>query len=124
MTRDPILRARKYDAKMDATVISARFAAQRDGMVEQMQAKSAELSEVERKAKIILEEAGVSVVQIPMYMCFARQCYKIGKKHLEATRINEVYYKYLVWLNRGLNAAVLTKIATLCGTDLTAYPAS
>jgi len=109
---------------MDATVISARFAAQRDGMVEQEASMFAELSEIERKAKIVLEEAGVSVVQIPMYLCFARQCYKIGKVHLEATRINEVYYKYLVWLNRGLNGALLTSIATLCGTALTAYPAS
>jgi len=122
--RDPILRARKYDAKMDATVIGARFAAERDGMVEQMQAKAAELSEVERKAKIIMEEQGISVVYEPMYLAFAKQCYKIGKNHLEATRINEVYYKYLVWLNRGLNAAVLTDIATLCGTDLTKYPAT
>jgi len=124
MTRHPVFRTRKYDAKIDATVISARFAAQRDGMVEQEASMFAELSEVERKAKIILEEAGVSVVQIPMYLDFARQCYKIGKIHLEATRVNEVYYKYLVWLNRGLNNTLLTKIATLCGTDLTAYPAS
>jgi len=124
MTRHPVFRTRKYDLKMDATVISSRFAAQRDGMVEQEASMFAELSEVERKAKIILEEAGVSVVQTPMYLDFARQCYKIGKKHLEATRINEVYYKYLVWLNRGLNNTLLTKIATLCGTDLTAYPAS
>jgi len=123
VTRNPVFRARKYDAKMDPTTIAARFTAQRDGMVEQEQAIFAELSEVERKAKIILEEAGVSVVQIPMYLDFARQCYKIGKIHLEATRINEVYYKYLVWLNRGLNNTILTSIAALCGTNLNAYPA-
>ena len=124
MTRNPVLRARKYDAKMDSTVIAARFAAQRDGMVEQMNAASAELSEVERKAKIVLEEQGVSVVQIPMYLDFARQCYKIGKNHLEATRTNEVYYKYLVWLGRGLNGAILSAIAALCGTNLSSYPAA
>jgi len=124
MTRNPVFRTRKYDAKMDATVIAARFAAQRDSMVEQEASMFAELSEVERKAKIRLEEAGVSVVQIPMYLDFARQCWKIGKNHLEATRVNEVYYKYLVWLNRGLNMTVLTAIAMLCGTDLSSYPAS
>lgn len=122
--RNPVFRTRKYDAKMDATVIAARFAAQRDSMVEQEASMFAELSEVERKAKIRLEEAGVSVVQIPMYLDFARQCWKIGKNHLEATRVNEVYYKYLVWLNRGLNMTVLTAIAMLCGTDLSSYPAS
>jgi hypothetical protein len=120
--RNPVFRTRKYDAKMDPTVISARFAAQRDSMVEQEASMFAELSEVERKAKIVLEEAGTSVVQIPMYLDFARQCWKIGKNHLEATRVNEVYYKYTVWLNRGLNGAVLTKIAALCGSDLAAYP--
>jgi len=124
MARDPILRARKYDAKMDATVISARFAAERDGMVEQQQAKQAELAEVERHARILLNEAGVSVTQIPSYLCFARQCYKIGKTHLEATRTNEVWYKRQVWAMRGLNATILTSIAALCGTDITAYPAT
>jgi len=124
LTRHPVFRTRKYDAKMDATVISARFAAQRDSMVEQEQAAFAELSEVERKAKIILEEAGTSVVTIPMYLDFARQCYKIGKKHLEATRVNEVWYKYQMWANRGLNTTLLASIATLCGTDITKYPAT
>jgi hypothetical protein len=124
MVRDPVFRARKYDAKMDATVIGARFAAQRDSMVEQEASMFAELYEVERKAKTVCEEAGVSVVQIPMYLSFARQCWKIGKNHLEATRTNEVYYKYLTWLNRGLNMTILSKVAMLCGTDLTKYPAT
>jgi len=119
--RHPVFRASKYDAKMDATVIGSRFAAQRDSMVAQEQAMMAELSEVERKAKIVLEEAGVSVVQIPMYLDFARQCYKIGKNHIGITRINEVFYKEQVWVNRGLAADILTELAMLCGTDLAAY---
>jgi len=119
--RHPVFRASKYDAKMDATVVGSRFAAQRDSMVAQEQAMMAELSEVERKAKIVLEEAGVSVVQIPMYLDFARQCYKIGKNHIGITRINEVFYKEQVWVNRGLSAVILTELAMLCGTDLAAY---
>jgi hypothetical protein len=122
LTRNPVFRTRKYDAKMDATVIAARFAAQRDSMVEQEASMFAELSEVERKAKIVLEEAGTSVVQIPMYLDFARQCWKIGKNHLEATRVNEVYFKYQVWLGRGLNGPLLVSIAALCGSNIAAYP--
>lgn len=124
MARSPLLRARKYDAKMDATVIGARFAAQRDGMVEQEQGIQAELAEVERHARIILNEAGVSVVQIPSYLCFARQCYKVGKTHLEATRVNEVWIKYQTWVYRGLNGPLLATLAALCGTSIAAYPAT
>lgn len=122
--RNPVFRTRKYDAKMDATVIAARFAAQRDSMVEQEASAFAELSEVERKAKIVLEEQGISVVQIPMYLDFARQCYKIGKNHLEATRTNEVYLKAIVWSGRGLNGVILASLAALCGTTISAYPAT
>lgn len=119
--RHPVFRTRKYDAKIDADVIRSRILAQRDSMVEQEEAIFAELSEVERKAKIVLEEAGVSVVDMPMYLCFARQCYKIGKNHLSTTRINEVYYKYQMWVSRGLSPTYLASLALLCGTDITAY---
>lgn len=121
--RPAVFRVRKYDAKMDPEAIRLRFAAHRDTMVEQQEAKQAELVEVERKAKRVCETAGVSTTHIPFYLDFARQCYRISQQFSGATQINEVYYRYLYWLNNGFTAAVLTNIAELCGVDLTDYPA-
>jgi len=90
-------------------------------MVDQEAARLAEIYEVERKAKDILNTAGVSVVEIPMYLDFARECYRISRTHTATTRLNEVYFMYQKWLNRGLTAALLADMAYLCGTDLTEY---
>jgi len=120
--RHPVFRTRKYDAKLDPTVISARFAAHRDTMVEQEEAVFAELAEMERKAKIVLNNLGISVIETPFYLDFVRECYRIGKRHAEQTRINEVYFHYQKWLLRGLTGSVLTSLALLCGTDLSMYP--
>lgn len=122
--RPAVFRTRKYDAKMDPEAIKLRFAAHRDTMVEQVEAKFAEIAEVERKAKRVCETAAISVHEIPAYLNFARQCYRLSQQFSGATQINEVYYRYQTWLNRGLAAAVLTNVAELCGVDLTEYPAA
>jgi hypothetical protein len=119
--RSPVFRSRKYDSKMDADVIRSRFLAQRNDMVEQETAVFAELTEMERKAKILLNHNGVSVIQTPMYLDFVRQCYRIGKRHAEKTRVTEVWIKMQTWLTRGLNSSILSSLALLCGTDITQY---
>jgi hypothetical protein len=124
MVRDEAYRTRKYEAKMDATSISQRFRDEKDSMVEQAGARFAELVLVEEKAKSVAEAAGVPTKDIPFYLNFARQCYRIGKQFSQATRVNEVYYRYEYWLNQGMDSAILTDIASLCGVDLTAYPAA
>lgn len=119
--RTAIMRTRKYDAKMDPEAIRLRFAAHRDSMVEQEEAKFAEIAEVERKAKRVCETAGIAVNMIPSYLNFARQCYRISQMFSGATQINEVYYRYLTWINRGLVSSILVDVAELCGVDISAY---
>lgn len=106
---------------MDAEAIRLRFAAQRDNMVEQVEAKFAELAEVERKAKVVCEAAGISVNNIHAYLNFARQCYRLSQQFSQVTQTNEVYYRYITWVSRGLTATVLKNIAELCGVDIEAY---
>ncbi|GAJ05632.1 unnamed protein product, partial [marine sediment metagenome] len=89
--------------------------------VEQVEAKFAELAEVERKAKRVVETAGESVHLIHAYLNFARQCYRISQMFSGTTQLNEVYYRYQTWANRGLDEDILTDIAELCGIDITAY---
>ncbi|MBA7595161.1 hypothetical protein ES703_02120 [subsurface metagenome] len=119
--RPAIFRVRKYDAKMDPEAIRLRFAAQRDSMVEQVEAKFAELTEVERKAKRVIEAAGISVNLIPSYLNFARQCYRLSQQFSGVTQTNEVYYRYITWISRGLTSAVLRDISELCGVDIATY---
>lgn len=121
MVRSAIMRTRKYDAKMDPEAIRLRFAAQRDSMVEQVEAKFAEIAEVERKAKTIIELAGESVNDIPAFLNFARQCYRLSQQFSQVTQTNEVYYRYITWVSRGLTSTVLKDIAELCGVDIEAY---
>ena len=121
MPRAPEFRTNKYDAKIDGDVQKARIDTYKIHMVDQAAARFAELYEVERKAKNILNENGVSVIEIPMYLDFARECYRISRTHSSTTRLNEVYFHYLKWVNRGLTAALLADMATLCGTDISDY---
>jgi len=123
MVRSEVFRVKKYEAKINATSIAQRFTDHKESMVDQIEGKFAELVLVETKAKARLEFSGVSVTQIPFYLDFARQCYRIGQQFSQATRVNEVYYRYQYWLNQGLNAAILTDIASLCGVTLSDYPA-
>ena len=122
MVRSETYRTRKYEAKIDDTSIAQRFRDQKPDMVEQVSARFAELVLIETKAKAVCEAAGVSVIQIPFYLNFARQCYRIAKQFSQATQINECYYRYEYWLNQGLNAAILTSIAEMCGVTIGDYP--
>ena len=119
--RPAVFRTRKYDANMDPEAIRLRFAAQRDTMVEQVEAKFAEIAEVERKCKRVCETAGITVNLIPSYLNFARQCYRLSQQFSGTTQTNEVYYRYITWVSRGLTAAVLKDVAELCGVDIEEY---
>lgn len=123
MVRSETYRTRKYEAKIDDTSIAQRFRDEKADMVEQVGARFAELVLVEEKAKKVIEAAGGSVISIPFYLNFARQCYRISRQFSQATQINECYYRYQYWLNQGLNATVLANIAELCGVTLAGYPA-
>ena len=122
MVRSETYRTRKYEAKIDDTSIAQRFRDQKPDMVEQVSARFAELVLVETKAKQVCEAAGVSVIQIPFYLNYARQCYRIAKQFSQATQVNEAYYRYEYWLNQGLNAAILASIAEMCGVTIADYP--
>jgi len=123
MVRSETYRTRKYEAKIDDTSIAQRFRDQKDDMVEQVGARFAELVLIEEKCKKVCEAKGVSVTQVPFYLNFARQCYRLTRQFSQATQINECYYRYQIWVNRGLDPTILTDIAELCGVDLAAYPA-
>lgn len=119
--KSPTQRATKYENKIDPDVIKARFLAHKPAMVEQEQAIFGEISEVERKAKIVCENAGITTGQIPQYLNFARKCYKIGKKFSGLTKDNEILYWFNLFVSRGYTAGVLADVAELCGSPIAGY---
>jgi len=121
MVRHPAFRLRKYDSKIDADVIRARFAAQRDTMVEQEESVFGEVSLMEAKAKAILEDLGVATIQIPAYLNFVRECYRLFKKFSQTTRQNEAQIFFNKWVARGLTPSTLAAIAPLCGITIPGY---
>lgn len=121
MTRHPAYRLRKYDAKMDPDAIRTRFLNHRDTMVEQEESIFGELALTEEKAKVVCENAGISSINIPGYLNFARQCWKYFKKFSQTTQTNEVTFWFNHWVARGLNATVLAGIAELCGVEIAGY---
>ena len=112
---------RKYEAKIDGDVQKARIDAQKSTMVEQVQALFAEIHEVVRKAKVIAETAGESVILLPWYQNFARECYRIGKNFQGTTKTNEVNIAFEKYVSRGLDGQVLADIAELCGETIAGY---
>jgi len=119
--RHPAYRLRKYDAKIDPDAIKLRFAAHRDAMVEQEEAIFGELSLIESKAKVVCEAAGIVTMNIPAYLNFARQCYRLFKKFSQVSRQNETQNWFNMWVARGYNPTVLAQVAELCGIAIPGY---
>lgn len=111
MVRDATYRTSKYAAKIVGDVIKNRFDALRDSMVEQVTNRFADLVSAEQATKNLLVGWGVPTVQVPFYLSFARQCYKITQKHAGDIAKDEICIRYNSWVSRGLEPYYLQRIA-------------
>jgi len=121
MVRHPYFRTRKYENKIDADVIRSRFLAHRDVMIEQEAMKFTDLATFETQIKDIIEAEGVPTFQIPFYLNFGRECYRISERFTGATANNEASFAADKWVQRGLLRQLLAKIAALFGLTIPAY---
>ena len=110
--RDAKYRTSKYAAKIDPDVIRARFEAEKDSMVEQEAEQFASLAAMEDTVKTIVEDAGVSTIEIPFYLNVGRQAYKIGRKFTGKTAQNEAMGIGALWKMRGLDESLVDQIIT------------
>jgi TRAP-type mannitol/chloroaromatic compound transport system substrate-binding protein len=117
MVRDATRRAAKFEGKIDADVMRSRITALKDSMVEQMQAKAAELATLEANIKSVVENASETVYshQIPAYLNVGREIYKKSKNFTGKTFEGEATAILCKWHQKGLKEAVLTDIAKLFG---------
>lgn len=119
MVRSSANRIAKYDAKLVGDVIKNRIDAQRDSMVAQETGKFGDLVGVEEAAKNLLVGWGTSVVLIPSYLAFARECYRIDNKHQGEIGVNEMCIAAAKWNSRDLLLYYLQQIAfAVTGVDI------
>lgn len=120
MVRKGDLRIRKYEGKVDPTVISSRYEKLKGMMVEQATTKFSDLASLEDEIKTkVLEPGGVPTIQIPFYLNFAREIYKKSSAFSGKTLSNEIGLIMNKWMARGLDKAILEEVARIAGVPAT-----
>jgi len=119
MVRSSANRIAKYDAKLVGDVIKNRIDAQRDSMVAQETTKFGDLVAAEEAAKNLITGWGLSVILIPSYLAFARECYRIDNTHQGAIGVTEMCIAAAKWATRTLDLYYLQQIAfAVTGVDI------
>lgn len=122
MVRDEYYRRKKYEAKIDGTVIEDRIDQYGSEMKTAHAAMQTILVDKEEDAKAqILEPAGVPVNMIPFYLDAMREFCRISRNFSSTTKQNEGYNSYIRWRTKGLESNLLVLLANLCDIDLWAY---
>jgi len=115
MVRPAAYRIRKYEAKFDPTVVSARFTAIKDVAVEQFQVHAADLEGMENLVKNTIQDKISNPLDVPQYLDFARELYRLTKTHSGKVLASEVAIAKAKWTARGLNPEILDLIIGVFG---------
>jgi len=117
MVREASRRAQKYEGKIDADVSRTRILALKTTMVEQQQARQAELATNEAEIKRVVEGQATPVFghQIPAYLNVGRQLYALSKKFSGVTFTSEAELIMDKWFDKGLDAYIIRLIGKLYG---------
>lgn len=119
MVRSAVYRTSKYTAKINGDVAKQRIDAQKDSMVAQATAKFGLIVTAEEAAKTLLNNWGVSTVEVPSYLNFARQCMKVAANHSGNIAVNEICLKFDTWVARALDPYYLQEICeAVTGIDI------
>lgn len=102
--RSSTYRSSKYAAKLVGDVWKNRIDAQRDDMVSQVGTQFGNIEAIEVATKNLLTGWGVSVILVPSYLSYARECYGILKRHSGDIAHDEICIAYDKWVARGLDA--------------------
>jgi len=121
MVRDASRRKQKYEAKIDADVMRSRILAHKASMVEQMEAKTADLATLEAEVKRVIEGQTTPVYghQVPAYLNVGRELYRLSKHFSATTFTSEAEIVLDKWKARGLDVGLLNAVATLFGKTYT-----
>jgi hypothetical protein len=121
MVKSAEYRFRKYGAKFDPTVVSARFTALKDIAVEQTQSQQATLKALEDEIKKILSSHALPTWHNIPYLNAGRAMYRKSRSFTGPTFENEVLAIIEGWASKGLDRDILVEIAGLFGVAVPSY---
>ena len=111
----------KYAAKFDSTVIGTRYTATKGIATDAFNLTDPVMAGFETQVKADILPTGSPTIPsflIPAYLAYMRQCYSMSRKYGGATLALEAQAQHDVWVARGLQTAVLIKIAALFGATV------
>lgn len=119
MVREASRRKEKYEAKIDADVSRSRILALKTSMVEQQEARQAELATNEAEIKKTVEGGTTKVYghMIPAYLNVGRQLFKLSKKFSGTTLTEEAKVIMDKWFSKGLDSFLIRAIGRLYGIE-------
>ena len=122
MVRSAATRTAKFNAKLDGDIWNLRITAQKDDMVEQINARYAEQAMLEQQVKNYLEPIGMYGTTQHHYMNYAQELWARSRMFASETLRMEIELIASKWLRRGLEADHLIRIAQFFGVTLTVVP--
>jgi len=121
MVRAASVRITKYDKKFDPTVVSTRFTAVRDLAIQEYTVAAADLASMEELVKNTIQDLVSNPLEIPQYLDFARELWRLTQKHSGKILVSEANISMAKWTARGLSKDVLQKIYDLFGISGVVY---
>ena len=110
---DPAKRIENWDAAFDTATIKTKLDKKRPKMLEHVSSVQPMLAAMELQVKQVCDGAGVSVIQLPFYLCFGREMWALTRRDISGeTMAIEAAVLITKWTARGLTAAVLQGIRT------------
>jgi hypothetical protein len=110
---DPVRRVSNWDAKFKTDRIKAVLDDKRDAMFSRVSAVIPAIASMEGQVKQVVDGLGVATIQIPFYLDFGREMWRLQDKDISGeTLAMEAAVLISKWTARGLTEAVLQAIRT------------
>jgi len=122
MVREASRRGKKYEAKVDAEVLSRQTTALKPLMVKGQAEYFPAITSLEEKVKKLVEAEGVTTLEVRDYLNFGREIYELSRKFSQTTLQAEAQLRVNKWVSRGLDGSLLVQIAQLEGVTPSAPP--
>ena len=112
MPSDPTRRLDNWDAKYDTERIKAILDTKRPKMLERMSAVIPPMVAMEAQVKQTLDALGAQTIQVPFYLCFAREVWRMQTQQEMSGEGLAIAAEVLLnkWVARGLTQSILEAI--------------
>ncbi len=110
---DPVKRIARWNAKFNTERIKATLDDLRPDMLNSVTATFPLLTAMELQVKQVCDMAGVSVIEIPFYLNFGREIWRLRRSDISGDALAEEAAVLIAkWVGRGLTQSVLETIRT------------